>query len=810
MAVIHPEFLNYLLTVLRTSAISAELPFCYDPLLQLAQCCTQDVVGHSDFFHGQFSETLLADARQNMGRIGVLGVALAWFRNPILIQGVEPELERRVLALKKGWPGLPATKMSTIIRGFGHTMDSSQILSVYASYGLTRKIKDLAQRYDFVDVNRRTQRLWELLENRSIKECREVHRRYEAMCSYAFAAPGKKNRAIAKSGFGKGLFFYYWKSFNQYALLGLMDRGKKVFRQSKIGLGNEAKMVVDKLQHPDRETSYYIRQLGHKGIMVERSTVSRIFSRWNIGRYKSAFVSNLERLEQEPAAEMPCVNEKPPQAPVRMADTNFFHVLAGLAKKAMPVSAPGIFTLWAYLEELAMFPVLDSMGLTGKDRGYGWFEHLLLNIGRIFYGIPSYSRTCDHEDPTLALFCHLVSLPCNDTFLKGLASISPADVFKLQKWLITRSHELGLVGGKHLAFDFHQIDLDVEMDRLRGFGKGPSPKKKLCYNGFRPHVVWDLDTGNLVVAEFRKSSARGTTTVKRFVRDFLLKPFKGLFHKVYLDSEYTGKDVWNFVLEKETGMGAELVACIKQNPMVRKARDAFLLENADIANFWVYYDEEHVHGAKTFPLKWEYTNPNSGEKKTLSLDCVVKKNIRNGKLRCFATSKAGKSPEAILADYSRRWTIENGIKDLIHSYFMDKCPGASPHSVNVHFFIVTICRQIWRMIQRDLGDFAKNADGSAKSLGTMRDCLFRQGCSRVSFRQKTYEVQFSNSFSPELTQELNRWFGIIEKRFENGLNILGGAGLKFCLLPPHGEEHRNALRKLPLNLEKIPDAAKFR
>ena len=77
---------------------------------------------------------------------------------------------------------------------------------------------------------------------------------------------------------------------------------------------------------------------------------------------------------------------------------------------------------------------------------------------------------------------------CNDTFIKGLASITQDKVFEIQKWLIKRSKELGFIQGKRLAFDFHHIDIDVEMDKLREFGKGPSPRKKSISNGFRPHI----------------------------------------------------------------------------------------------------------------------------------------------------------------------------------------------------------------------------------------------------------------------------------------------------------------------------------
>jgi hypothetical protein len=69
---------------------------------------------------------------------------------------------------------------------------------------------------------------------------------------------------------------------------------------------------------------------------------------------------------------------------------------------------------------------------------------------------------------------------------------------------------------------------------------------------FRPHLAWDLDTGCLIVAEFRKSSARGTSTVKGFTKDYLLPEFQDLFECVYLDSEYTGKDVWEFILDPDS------------------------------------------------------------------------------------------------------------------------------------------------------------------------------------------------------------------------------------------------------------------
>ena len=46
-----------------------------------------------------------------------------------------------------------------------------------------------------------------------------------------------------------------------------------------------------------------------------------------------------------------------------------------------------------------------------------------------------------------------------------------------------------------------------------------------------------------IVAEYRKGSQRGTKTIRRFTEEFLTPVFKSIFADVYLDSEYTIKNV---------------------------------------------------------------------------------------------------------------------------------------------------------------------------------------------------------------------------------------------------------------------------
>ncbi len=807
MAVIHPNFLKYITTILQKSISTSTPAFYFDPILQLAEKCIDDTEKKEvmDFLsYYTFSDKLIVNANIAYRKKGVAGIISTYFENKIINQFVDISVEREVFTLKQGFKSLPATKTAIILNGFGYDLNKDEVLGIFASYGLTRSLKELSKHYDFVDINRRIDGLSGLVNKPAgCKEVEKLQKLYLAFREYLLVDRGKRVRVIKDSGLGHGLFFYYWKSFKEYGILGLVDRGKQIFRHSKIGLENEAKMVIDKIQHPDRKELFYVQQLKYRSIKVDRSSIAKIFARWDVANFESKFVSDLESLEEFGEEE---VEEKfPDEKIIRYVDVNFLQLLNGLRKQCLYIDAPGLLVLWVYLEKLGIFPILDSMSLTYTEKGYCWFEHFLLNIARIFYGIASYSRTCDHQEPSLALFCHLVRLPCNDSFINGLGTITQKQVFKLQKWLVLRLKELEIIQGKRLGFDFHQIDLDVELDRLRQFGKGPSPKKKICYNGFRPHIAWDMETGTVITTEFRKASARGTTTFKQFVKDFILPVFNGVVEQVYIDSEYTGKHVWNFILDEDNGMGAELTACLKQNHFVRKYRDEFLLKHQDDDNFWNYYDDDHVYSSKTFELKWYYVCPKTKKTKEFTLYCVIKKNIKTGILRCFGTSKNDNSSKQILEDYSSRWIIENGIKDLIISYYLDNCPGTIPHYVNVHFLVVSICKQLYRIIQNDLGSFVKNADDTIKSLYTMRELLFRQGSAKVKLNKDTIEVHFLNKYSPEVTEQLNKFYQLIHKKVSEGLKIIGGLKVKFILQPPWGEEYKNGMKKVALNSIKTMD-----
>lgn len=798
MAIIHPRVRRHIRSSLSRARAQRQAFWKHDPVLQLAEHC-HELGPRIDFPQPlTFTPERVARARDLYCRDGIVGVCDAVFGEEILGPPLPVAVERMVLALKQGFPALPATKTATVMAGFGIDVDTEAVLALHDSYGLSRHLRRVADGADFVEWNRRWMRLAQIRAPAPpVPDAAAAQTWYERLRAYAAAEPRERAHVVALSEVGPSLFRYHWEKFRQYGVCGLWPPAGSAFRQSKIGLGREARLVIDKLQHPERSAGEYVRRLRSQGVQVDRSAIVRLWQRWPLSDWQGPFDSDLQRLSEPPAP--PERWPRPVVGPERHIDLNFAAWLEGVRTSPLRTDAPGLFVLWSYLEELGLVGVLDAMGLARPrgDRGYSWLDLLLLDIARRFYGIGSHSRACEHQSDTLPFFCQLYKLPCNDTFLSGLSAIDPAQVLALRRWLVHRQLELGLIGGRHVGFDFHQIDRDVTWERLRQFGRGPSPKKKICYSGFRPHIAVDVEHGTLVAAEFRKGSARGTTTVRRFIKELLLPELEGLFETVYIDSEYTGRDVWSYILDPRQGLGAELTACLKQNPFVRRARDRFLGAHRDEADLWRWYDDEHVHSRETFPLDWSLTKPD-GQVLALQLRCVVKKHLKTGRLRCFGSSKAGLTAREVLDDYRHRWTVENVIKDLVHSYFLDCCPGTDPHAVDVHFLVVSICRVLYGMIARDLGDFLRNPDGTAKGLGRVRQDLFGAGCGHMQLHDDVLQISFDQAFTVPLTNALRTWHELLERRHRNGLGWLGGLHLRYRLRPPHGQEHRNALKKVPL------------
>ena len=783
MAIIYPQFLRSILDI--NEKISNQIPYpFFDPACTRYEalraywvdCDTVEKVtqkyGLTEY---EFRKSL--SAFKQRGTAGLIGLASKQLTEELAI-----EVERKVFVLKNARRWIPATKMAILLEGFNHHVSSKLIRHLYASYGWavgTRPYEDV----DFISLNLKTIRLCQL-------QSESLHRSSFFLAEDRLQTLLEVFRTVGVRGIikrypgSKFSFQQSKKEFLSLGLLGLVEKARPPFRNSKLGFKEEGWIILSKIQQPTKNESYYLKLLKSKNIVVDSTCLTKIFTRWKIKDFQSQFKGELDRL-LEPEPENICaegLQESAKASPCRL-DVGFISCLEKLDGHSIPLASPGIFLFLPYLNRLKLFEKVSSLMNVDPDKGYSWFSLLLLNLGRLLGGISSVSKSCRINELSLPLMAGLVAIPCNDTFLNGLAVISETALLQLRRFLTHITRQFHLIAGRRIAFDFKMRDFTGDDVTLKNIGKGPSPKRKICFPGFRPHIAWDVDTGAPISIEFRNGKARATTTIKRFVRELLHQALgEQAVEHVYLDSEYTAEHVWNFIVDSQHGLGADLTMCIKQNKRVRKHIDSFLKTNPP----WSFFDEEHTYTEKTFEIPIQQTDK--------KLHCVLKRKESNGKVRCFGSTLKGLDSKGILEEYSTRWIIENGIKDLVHNYYFDNIPGIDPHRINIHYFVVTLARLLYEMFCQDYAE-SRNPDNTKKSIGTLRP-EFMGGTNAVLSRYGDKLILKWIDHYPEkqhhIIQEL---FRKLNRETDNGLPFLGGLKVEYEIAPPRSMNLSNKLRR---------------
>ena len=155
---------------------------------------------------------------------------------------------------------------------------------------------------------------------------------------------------------------------------------------------------------------------------------------------------------------------------------------------------------------------------------------------------------------------------------------------------------------------------------------------------------------------------------------------------------------------------------------MRKNKQILKLINPAIENNqgWKKYNDEDDY--KSIQVKL----PKTGlEMKIVILRDRKDKSIK--KMRCFGTTNLKLSSKEILRKYRFRWVIENGIKDLVGSYFIDEIFGLDPVKVEFEFYCVMVARLAYEYFLKELGgQYYNKVDGNKYTLQTMRNLLFEK------------------------------------------------------------------------------------
>ena len=159
----------------------------------------------------------------------------------------------------------------------------------------------------------------------------------------------------------------------------------------------------------------------------------------------------------------------------------------------------------------------------------------------------------------------------------------------------------------------------------------------------------------------------------------------------------------------------------------------------------------------------------------------------------------GLDAKGILKEYTSRWKIENGIKDLVQNYFFDNIPGIDPHRINIHYFIVTLARILFEMLSRDYED-GKNPDLSQKTIGTLRP-EFINGVNAVLTRADDQLIlTWKDAYPENRHRPIKTLFAKLNEDSHVPLPFLGGLKLRFEISPARPKNSRNKFIRQSLNL----------
>ena len=136
------------------------LLYVFDPIFQLVERFSKELPGSLTLSgHQGFSDVTIQEAEtEYRSKWGILGIFKAYFKGDLLGVKVDSDTERRIVALKLGFPHMPATKATLILQGLENTIKPEEVKSVFASYGMSHPFKRIAEQIDFFDLNRRVAR----------------------------------------------------------------------------------------------------------------------------------------------------------------------------------------------------------------------------------------------------------------------------------------------------------------------------------------------------------------------------------------------------------------------------------------------------------------------------------------------------------------------------------------------------------------------------------------------------------------------------------------------------------------------------
>jgi len=347
----------------------------------------------------------------------------------------------------------------------------------------------------------------------------------------------------------------------------------------------------------------------------------------------------------------------------------------------------GVFLFAPFLAQLNIDKIIQSASLPGSKvipaRSY-----LLSFLALKLLGTERYAHVGDHGfDPGLGLFAGLNVLPKCTAMSSYSYSLDENNITRLQQAFVKQASKIGLYDGSILNLDFHTAphygDESVLEKHWAG-ARGKVMKGALCL------FAQDADS---------KLMLYSAADIQRSEADDQVLAFLSFWHKVRRGVNPTL--VFDSKLTTYSNLSKLNERAVKFITLRRRGHK--LLKEAEQLSDW---QRVHIpHAKRKFP------NPQVHES-TIELpgyDGIIRQIIVRGnghQKPAFLITNDSETPvELVVGNYSRRWRVENGIREAVNFFHLNSL--SSPILIKIHFDVALtmIADTLYSMLAKKLRGF---------------------------------------------------------------------------------------------------------
>jgi transposase len=347
----------------------------------------------------------------------------------------------------------------------------------------------------------------------------------------------------------------------------------------------------------------------------------------------------------------------------------------------------GVFLFAPFLAQLNIDKIVQHASLPGS-KIIPAKNYLLSFLALKLLGTERYAHVGNHGfDPGLGLFAGLNVLPKCTAMSTYSYSLDEEHITRLQKEFVRQASRIGLYDGSILNLDFHTAphygDESVLEKHWAG-ARGKVMKGALCL------FAQDADSKLMVYTAADIQRAEADDQVLSFL-SFWQKVRRGVKPTLVFDSKLT-------TYSNLSNLDAQDIRFI-----TLRRRGHTLLKEAESLKKWKRIHIPHAKRKFPHPQVHESTIELPG------YDGPIRQIIVRGnghQKPAFLITNDFETPvELVVGNYSRRWRVENGIKEAVNFFHLNSL--SSPILVKIHFDIALtmIADTLYSMFTRKLRGF---------------------------------------------------------------------------------------------------------